>query len=101
MSEISIEPKLQCRNQFIDFLQDKRNADKAFNFITHWVYYKIPTIDSKRLTEFASRFINELNLPFNMYLHSIFEQLIQDAMIELEINQILQTDNYANIIKYY
>jgi len=78
--------------------------NKTMKFVYYWVKYKMPDIDESRLKEFVNKLYHAAMIP------SFFEEnkataairyLVEIARIELEVNSIVLTKDYNQILKYY
>ena len=98
--------KEQVKASFIDYLNNKHDVNKQAQFVGQWVWYKMPEIDKSRIVDFVNRFISHLYQPFpqiDMHIrcNELMNNLIETARLELEVNSIVKTENYQEVIKYY
>lgn len=96
--------KETVRDLYIEWISDINDMNKTMKFIYHWVKYKIPDIDESRLREFVNKLYHAAMVP------SFYEEnkavaairyLADTAKIELEVNSIVLTKDYNQILKYY
>ena len=96
--------KSELKILLIDWLNDINDMTKTMRFVYFWVKNKMPEIDENRLREFTNKLYQSTLMPsfFNENPATVaIRQLLEIARIELEVNAIIKTENYNQIIKYY
>ena len=66
----------------------------------------MPGIDEHRVMSFTRTFLAHIYQPFpyidlHIRCNDVMNGLIETARLELEVNTIVKTENYQEIIKYY
>jgi hypothetical protein len=96
--------KSELKTLFIEWVSDINNMTKTMRFVYFWVKYKMPEIDENRLREFTNKLYQSTLIPsfFNENpAIAAIRQLLEIARVELEVNAIVKTQDYNQIIKYY
>lgn len=96
--------KEQIKVLLIDWLNDVNDMNRTIRFIYHWVKYKMPDLEENRLREFVNKLYQSALMPsfFNENPATVaIRQLLEIAKVELEVNAIVKTEDYNQIIKYY
>jgi hypothetical protein len=96
--------KSKLKELLIEWLNNPNDVNKTLKFIYHWVKYKMPELDENRLNEFINKLYQSIMIPsFFSENPSIIaiNHLSELAKIELEVNTIVKTEDYNQIIKYY
>ena len=91
------------RDLYLEWICDPNNLDKSMRFIYHWVKHKMPDVGESRLNKFILSLYHHLVMPsfFENKTKIVVNHLMEVARIELEINTIILTKDYNQILKYY